>query len=65
MIATKWKDEIEVEGIKNAMKVSMPGYMGTVQFKKKAGNLLITEPAINPGNMPGQYAWVYKISDAF
>jgi alpha-L-fucosidase len=64
VITTKWKKEIEVEGIKDAEKVSMPGFDGFVRFKNKAGKLLIAAPDLNPGNIPCQYAWVYKITGA-
>ncbi len=65
VITTKWKKEIEVAGIKNAEKVSMPGLTGIVRYKTQAGQLRITAPDVNPGNIPCQYAWVYKISGAF
>jgi alpha-L-fucosidase len=65
VITTKWKKEIEVEGIKNTAKVSMPGFAGPVRIKKNGGKLVITAPEINPANMPCQYAWVYKVSSAF
>jgi len=65
VITTKWTREIEVEGINNAARISMPGFAGSVRFKKKAGKVLITAPALNPGNMPCQYAWVYKIDGVF
>ncbi|HKO79507.1 MAG TPA: alpha-L-fucosidase [Chitinophagaceae bacterium] len=64
VIVTKWKKEIELEGIKNINKVVMPGYSGSIAFKKKAGKFVITAPGLNPGNTPCQYAWVYKIAEA-
>jgi alpha-L-fucosidase len=65
VITTKWAREIEVEGINKAAKISMQGFAGSVRFKKKEGKVLITAPDLNPGNMPCQHAWVYKIDGAF
>jgi alpha-L-fucosidase len=64
-IVTKWKNEIEVEGITNIKSISMPGYNGTVNYKKRSGKLVIVAPGLNPANTPCQYAWVYKITGAF
>jgi alpha-L-fucosidase len=64
VIATKWKKEIEIQGVK-ASDVKMLGYNGKNKFGKKGNGITITAPAIDPGNIPCQYAWVYKITDAF
>ncbi len=65
VIATKWKKEIEIEGITSIKKIAMPGYAGSINFKKRSGKFVIIAPDLNPGTIPCQYAWVYKISDAF
>lgn len=65
IIITKWKKAVEVDGIMNIKKVTMPGYAGSIGFKKKAGKFVIQAPELNPGNTPCQYAWVYKLSGAF
>ncbi len=64
VITTKWKKEIEIPGIKTK-DVKMLGYTRKNKFGKKGSGINITAPAIDPGNMPCQYAWVYKITDAF
>ena len=64
IITTKWKKEIDIPGIK-AKDVKMLGYTGKNKFGKKGNGISITAPAIDPGNMPCQYAWVYKITGAF
>ena len=64
VITTKWKNEIQLEGISRVKNITMPGFAGTIRFKNNAGKLVITAPALNPGNNPCNYAWVYKLSNA-
>lgn len=64
VITTKWKNEIQLEGISRVKNITMPGFAGTVRFKNNAGKLVIIAPALNPGNNPCNYAWVYKLSSA-
>lgn len=63
VITTKWKSTIELDGVKNAKSVTMPGFAGSVRFKSNAGKLVITAPALNPATNPCNYAWVYKLTD--
>jgi len=65
VIVTKWQDKpIVVEGISKAGSVSMPGFSGKVKHSLSGNKLIITPPALTPGNIPCQYAWVYKITNA-
>jgi alpha-L-fucosidase len=65
VIVTKWPTgNFEVEGIKKPSKVNMIGFDGTVSSRFSNGKLTIKAPAINPGNQPCQYAWVFQLKDA-
>ncbi|WP_276500792.1 alpha-L-fucosidase [Terrimonas pollutisoli] len=64
VITTKWKNEIQLNGIKAVKNITMPGFAGTIRYKSSGGKLVITAPALNPGNNPCNYAWVYKLPNA-
>lgn len=64
ILTTQWKKEFAVEGAK-AKEVTLLGYNGKTKFRKKGSGIVITAPEVDPGNIPCQYAWVYKITDAF
>jgi alpha-L-fucosidase len=64
VITTKWEKNITIDGIK-AKEISMLGYNGKCKFDRKGSKINITAPEINPGNMPCQFAWTYKITGAF
>ena len=63
-IATKWKDEILLQGIYNAASIKMLGFKGAVSFIKTKKGIVIKAPHINPANNPSNYAWTYKIEGA-
>jgi alpha-L-fucosidase len=64
VIMTKWQDKpIVVEGIQNLRSVSMLGFNGKVKYSASGSKLTITPPAINPGNSPCQYAWVFMVKN--
>jgi alpha-L-fucosidase len=65
VITTSWKNEIVLAGYNTIKNITMPGYAGKILYKKRGGELVITTPALNPGNVPCKYAWVYKLSDYF
>ncbi|MBS1610658.1 MAG: alpha-L-fucosidase [Bacteroidetes bacterium] len=65
VIVTKWKNEIEIKNIGNVQDVSMPGYNHKIKFRARGNKVVITAPLLNPGNMPCQFAWVYKLKEAF
>lgn len=63
-IVTKWSKEIRITNIKSG-KVSMLGFEGKIRTTHKRNDLIISAADINPGNMPCNYAWVYKVANAF
>jgi alpha-L-fucosidase len=56
---------VEVKGISKASQVSMLGYQGKVSFSKGSAGLKINPPPVNPANNPCDYAWVFKVENAF
>jgi alpha-L-fucosidase len=66
VIVTKWQDKpIVVEGVAKAGNVSMEGFPGKVKFSVSGNKITITPPALTPANIPCQYAWVFKVKNAF
>lgn len=64
VICTKWPAKaFTIPGVKSAAKISLLGSAQQINFKSTGKDLLITAPAINPGNMPCEYAWVFKLED--
>ncbi len=64
VICTKWPEKpFAVNGVGKAGKVSMLGTKAQVKSSVKNGRLTITPPALNPGNTPSTYAWVFKIEN--
>ncbi|MFC0775459.1 alpha-L-fucosidase [Terrimonas alba] len=64
VITAKWKNEIQLDGIRSVKNITMPGFAGAIRYKNNGGKLVITAPALNPGNNPCNYAWVYKLVNA-
>jgi alpha-L-fucosidase len=62
-ICTEWKERIEVEGIGKIQGVSLLGSDQKVKYRAKGSDATIYAPEINPGNIPCNYAWVYRISN--
>jgi alpha-L-fucosidase len=50
-----------IRGLNQTGKVSLLGSSVPVKSKVSKGSLSITPPAINPGNMPCEHAWVFKV----
>ena len=65
VICTKWPENpFTVKNIGKAGKVSMLGTNAKVKPSVKKGKLtMLTLPALNPGNAPSQYAWVFKVEN--
>jgi alpha-L-fucosidase len=64
VICTKWPDKpIVVNHVDQAGKVSLVGAKADVKQKQKGKQLMIYPPQITPGNLPCDYAWVFKIAD--
>ncbi len=62
VICTKWPDKsIDVKGLKSAGKVILLGSTAKADSEYSRGILTIKSPAINLGNKPCDYAWVFKI----
>ncbi|MDD4101752.1 MAG: alpha-L-fucosidase [Kiritimatiellae bacterium] len=51
-----------VEHVAGAESVSLLGSALPVAFACEGGKLTIQPPAVNPGNMPCEYAWTFKIA---
>jgi alpha-L-fucosidase len=63
VICTTWPQQtITVPGVKTSGKVSLLG--SSLKITARAnGTLTIQPPAVNPGNMPCQHSWVFKVED--
>lgn len=66
VIATRWpQTAVQVKGIKRPAAVEMLGYKGAVRWRYANGTLQVQVPAMDPNNMPCNYAWVFKLKNAF
>jgi alpha-L-fucosidase len=64
VICTNWPEkQIFVSGLNHGGKVTLLGSNVPIKASFSGGKLRITPPAINPGNNPCEYAWVFKISN--
>lgn len=64
VICTQWPAKpLTVNQVKKAGKVNMLGSDITVKNSKSTNKLIITPPALNPGNVPCDHAWVFKIEN--
>lgn len=64
VICTTWPvSSFVVPGISKADKVSLLGSDMKVKHKLAKNSLTIDAPPINPGNMPCDHAWVFKVSN--
>jgi alpha-L-fucosidase len=63
VICTQWPQKsISIPGVKSSGSVYLLG--SPVRVTERAiGSLSIQPPEINPGNMPCQHAWVFKVKD--
>jgi alpha-L-fucosidase len=63
VLCTQWpQSRLVIPGIKSCSGVSLLG--SPVKVTATAGgNLTILPPEINPGNMPCQHAWVFKVKN--
>jgi alpha-L-fucosidase len=63
LISTRWDGrEIIVNGVQRPSDVTMLGHDGRIRYSFSRNRLVITPPALSPGNNPSPYAWVYRIS---
>jgi alpha-L-fucosidase len=64
VICTKWPDKpIVVNHVEKAGKVSLVGSKTKVKQKLKGNKLTINPPQLQPGALPCDHAWVFKIQD--
>lgn len=61
VLCSKWKEKIKIMGIDKPVSVTLLGSSLEVNYSIEQNELNINAPEINPGNMPCNYAWVYKI----
>jgi alpha-L-fucosidase len=65
VICTKFPDEAFTIKDISTGSVSLLGFSGRVQGSVGNNGMTITPPTVTPSNNPSDYAWVFKISDAF
>jgi alpha-L-fucosidase len=64
-IVTAWPTgPLVIPGVQRAATVSLLGWQGKPVVVLKNNALMITPPAVTPGTVPCQHAWVFKIQDA-
>lgn len=62
VIAARWpQGEFCVRKMAGVKTVSLLGSELPVTFRTDGDDLLITPPAMNPGNMPCEHAWTFKL----
>ncbi|MFA7054079.1 MAG: alpha-L-fucosidase C-terminal domain-containing protein, partial [Kiritimatiellia bacterium] len=62
-ICVRWPQApLVINNIAKADAVSLLGSPLPVTFKCEGGKLTIEPPAINPGTLPCEYAWTFKIA---
>lgn len=63
-ICTRWPQApLVIDRISKADSVTLLGSPLPVAFTCAGGKLTIQPPAVNPGNMPCEYAWTFKIAN--
>jgi len=62
VICTKWPQEtLEISGLAKAGRISLLGSTVKVNYKEAKNKLTILPPVLNPGIMPCEHAWVFKV----
>ncbi|MCK4920028.1 MAG: alpha-L-fucosidase [Bacteroidales bacterium] len=64
VIVTKWHKQIVIPQLSKAKSVTLLGSDLKVNHKFSGSKLTIQAPDVNPGNIPCNHAWVYKIENA-
>jgi len=63
VICTQWPQApLVVDKIASAGSVTLLGSDLKIAYKAEGGRVTITPPAVNPGTMPCEHAWTFKIS---
>ena len=64
VICTRWPQApVVIDHLAKADSVSLLGSTLPVTFTCADGKLTLQPPALNPGNMPCQFAWTFKIAN--
>lgn len=64
VICTKWpQSPLSIPGVKSAGRISLLGSDQQIKLKSGKNSLNIIPPAINPGNMPCEHAWIFKVEN--
>jgi alpha-L-fucosidase len=63
ILCTQWPpDPLVIPGVRSMERISLLGSALKVKASA-AGKLVIQPPPVNPGNMPCQHAWVFKVEN--
>lgn len=63
VICTRWPEKpVVVPGLQKPGKVTLKGSNLPVRSHWSGGKVTLTPPAVHPGNMPCQHAWVFKLT---
>lgn len=63
VICTRWPEKaVTVSGVAKPASVTLLGSSLPVKSRWSGNTLTLTAPPLNPGNMPCQHAWVFKIA---
>lgn len=63
VICTRWPEKtVVVPGLQRPGKVTMLGSSLPVSSRWSGGKVTLTPPAVHPGNLPCQHAWVFKLT---
>lgn len=66
VLCTRFPDSsIEVKGVKKISDVKLLRFNGEVDYKKSGKKVTISIPQLSPITNPSEYAWVFKIENAF
>jgi len=66
IMVTDWnKKPVTIKGVKTTKRVTQLGSTQKIVYKTSNGGITITPPVLDMTNIPCQYAWTYKIENAF
>jgi len=66
VLCTKFPEStLEIKGVKKVSSVSLLGFAGEVSYKKSGKKIKISIPQLSPRTNPSEFAWVFKIENAF
>jgi alpha-L-fucosidase len=59
------ESSIEIKGVKKVSNIKLLGFNEEVDYKKSGKKVTINIPQLSPLTNPSEYAWVFKIENAF